>query len=187
MSPNSLSFLRIALAPVLVILFYMPESLMSAAQVSLWCAIVYGIAAISDWLDGYWARSADRVTRFGTFLDPVADKIIVVVALVLLVERHASALITLPALIIIFREVSVSAMREWMATMGQRDQIAVTTLSKWKTACQLVAILVLLGFHPGLHPWINSLGIALLYIATWLTVQTVWHYMVAVWPWRRQE
>lgn len=143
--PNGLTFVRLALIPVFIILFYWPTD-----QSNFYAAIVFVLAAITDLLDGYIARKFKLTTKFGAFLDPVADKIIVCTALVLIVEHyslykdalypHLGKFITIPSMIIIAREITVSALREWMAELGKRANVAVSWIGKWKTTIQLVAI-----------------------------------------------
>ena len=125
--PNLLTVLRVLLIPIIILLFYLPF-----AWSYLAASAVFTIAAVTDWLDGYLARRLEQGTPFGAFLDPVADKLMVAVALVLLVEEHANLWLTLPAAIIIGREIVVSALREWMAELGARAQVAVSNLGKWK-------------------------------------------------------
>ncbi|HLD65278.1 MAG TPA: CDP-diacylglycerol--glycerol-3-phosphate 3-phosphatidyltransferase, partial [Pseudomonas sp.] len=153
--PNLITVLRVALIPIFILLFYLPFPW------SYWAASgVFGFAALTDWLDGYLARKLEQSTPFGAFLDPVADKLMVAVALVLLVEEHANLWLTLPAAIIIGREIVVSALREWMAELGARAQVAVSNLAKWKTAAQMVALIVLLANPPVFTSWV-VLGYAL--------------------------
>ncbi len=130
---------------------------------------VFAIAAATDWLDGYLARRLQQSTPFGAFLDPVADKLMVAVALVLLVQVHANFWLTLPAAIIIGREIVVSALREWMAELGARAHVAVSNLGKWKTAAQMLALVILLGNPPVLTFWV-ALGYALLLVSAGLTL-----------------
>ncbi|WP_339511970.1 CDP-diacylglycerol--glycerol-3-phosphate 3-phosphatidyltransferase [Pseudomonas sp. RL_15y_Pfl2_60] len=174
--PNLLTVLRVLLIPVFVLLFYLPFSW------SYWAAsIVFSIAAITDWLDGYLARLWQQSTPFGAFLDPVADKLIVAVALVLLVAEHSNLWLTLPAAVIICREIVVSALREWMAEMGARAHVAVSNLGKWKTAAQMVALVILLANPPLITPWV-AFGYGLLIVAAILTLWSMVHYLLAAWP-----
>lgn len=160
-TPNLLTALRILLIPVLVAIFYLApldwRYLASAA--------IFTLAAVTDWLDGYLARRWGEATPFGAFLDPVADKLIVAVALVLLVEAHASAILAVPALVIVGREIVVSALREWMARYAARRSVAVSMLGKVKTIFQMVAIILLLGAGPGPAFYDASLGPQALYDA----------------------
>ncbi len=174
--PNLLTVLRVVLIPVFIVLFYMPFSW------SYWAASgVFALASFTDWLDGYLARRLGQSTPFGAFLDPVADKLMVAVALVLLVEEHASLWLSIPAMIIIGREIVVSALREWMAELGARAQVAVSKLGKWKTAAQMVALIILLANPPRMDVWVMS-GFALLALAAVLTLWSMIHYLRAAWP-----
>lgn len=173
--PNLLTLLRILLIPVLVVLFYS-----SIPYVHLVCAAVFGLAGITDWLDGYLARKMNLQSAFGAFFDPVADKLIVAAALVLLVETHADVWMSIPAAIIIGREIAISALREWMAEIGQRTSVAVSYIGKLKTTLQMTAIIVLLLDVPG--SWISDLGIVLLWGASVLTLWSMIIYLRAAWP-----
>jgi CDP-diacylglycerol--glycerol-3-phosphate 3-phosphatidyltransferase len=174
--PNLLTVLRVLLIPVFVLLFYLPFSWSPLAV-----SAVFAFAAATDWLDGYLARVLQQSTPFGAFLDPVADKLIVAVALVLLVEAHHSFWLTLPAIIIISREIVVSALREWMAEIGARAQVAVSDLGKWKTAAQMLALVILLAVPPQFSVWVG-LGYGLLYISAALTLLSMLQYLRAAWP-----
>ncbi|XKH59251.1 CDP-diacylglycerol--glycerol-3-phosphate 3-phosphatidyltransferase [Halomonas sediminis] len=173
--PNILTLARIAFIPLLVVLFYLPFdwSLPLAAA-------LFAVAALTDWLDGYLARRWNQSTPFGAFLDPVADKLMVVVALALLIERYETLILTLPALVIIGREIVISALREWMAEMGKRGQVAVSWIGKVKTSLQMIALLVLLAFPPG-HS-LAVLGVITLYAAAILTLWSMIQYLKAAWP-----
>lgn len=173
--PNLLTMLRILLIPVMVVVFYLPFS-----GHLLVAAAVFSVAAITDWFDGYLARRLGQMTQFGAFLDPVADKLIVAVALVLLVERHNDLLFTLAACVIIGREIVVSALREWMAELGARTSVAVSMLGKVKTGFQMVAIVVLLAVdaqRDGSEAL--AAGVLLLYIAAALTLWSMIVYLRA--------
>ncbi|MGM0535681.1 MAG: CDP-diacylglycerol--glycerol-3-phosphate 3-phosphatidyltransferase [Pseudomonadota bacterium] len=173
--PNLLTLARILFIPLLVVLFYLPF---------VWsmplAAALFALAAVTDWLDGYLARRWNQSTPFGAFLDPVADKLMVAVALALLIERYEAIWLTLPALVIIGREIVISALREWMAEMGKRGQVAVSWIGKVKTTLQMAALLVLLAFTPG-SP-IALLGVATLYVAALLTLWSMFLYLRAAWP-----
>ena len=175
--PNILTSMRIALIPVLVVVFYLPFDWRFLAS-----AAVFTLASITDWLDGFLARRLNEVTPFGAFLDPVADKLIVAVALVLLVEVHASAILAVPALVIVGREIVVSALREWMAEYSARRSVAVSFMGKVKTAVQMVAIILLLGSGPALGSIIVSIGYVLLYVAAALTIWSMYLYLRIAWP-----
>ena len=173
--PNTLTLLRIVLIPVLVLVFYLPfrgHLLVAAA--------VFALAAVTDWVDGYLARRLGQTTPFGAFLDPVADKLMVAVALVLLVERHNDLLFTLAASVIIGREIVVSALREWMAELGRRASVAVSMLGKVKTAFQMVSIIVLLAVDAERDgSEILAAGVVLLYVSAALTLWSMWIYLRA--------
>lgn len=174
--PNILTVLRVLLIPIIVLLFYLPFKWSYLAA-----SAVFAIAAVTDWLDGYLARRLKQSTPFGAFLDPVADKLMVAVALVLLVEEHANLWLTLPAAIIIGREIVISALREWMAELGARAHVAVSSLGKWKTTAQMVALIILLANPPLMTVWVIA-GYALLIIAAALTLWSMVHYLMAAWP-----
>ena len=175
--PNMLTLLRIALIPVLVVVFYLPYGWSAMAG-----AVIFAIAGITDWVDGYLARKMGQSTKLGAFLDPVADKLMVAAALVLLVELHASALFAIPAIVIISREITVSALREWMAELGKRASVAVSYIGKVKTTVQMVAITGLLANEPDMENWVVWLAYALLYAATALTLWSMAVYLKAAWP-----
>ena len=145
-------------------------------------AAIFGFAALTDWFDGYLARRLGQMTALGAFLDPVADKLMVATALVLLVERHASLLFTLAASIIIGREIVVSALREWMAELGQRTSVAVSYIGKVKTAFQMVAITGLLAIDPATNEgWQLAICYLVLYTAAVLTLWSMIVYLRAAW------
>ena len=175
--PNLLTVLRVLLIPVFVLLFYLPFSWSHLAA-----SAVFAFAAATDWLDGYLARRLQQSTPFGAFLDPVADKLIVAVALVLLVDEHASLWLTLPAAVIISREIVVSALREWMAELGNRTSVAVSYVGKMKTTFQMVAITVLLLNWESLE----MTGYLLLVISVVLTLWSMFIYLKAAWPYLKQ-
>ncbi|WP_339799863.1 CDP-diacylglycerol--glycerol-3-phosphate 3-phosphatidyltransferase [uncultured Marinobacter sp.] len=173
--PNLLTLSRIVMIPVFVGIFYMPVEwryLVSAA--------IFGLAAATDWLDGYLARKLDQSTPFGAFLDPVADKLMVAVALTVLIQEHASVVLTVPAMVIIGREIVISALREWMAEIGSRASVAVSYIGKIKTTAQMVSIIMLLAGPPGV--WLAYAGTALLYVAAILTLWSMMLYLRAAWP-----
>lgn len=174
---TQLTLVRIAFIPLLVAVFYIPYKWHYLAS-----AAVFSLAAITDWLDGYIARKYDQSTAFGAFLDPVADKLMVVVALVLLVESHASPWFAVPAAVIVGREIVVSALREWMAELGARASVAVSNLGKVKTTFQMTAIIVLLMFPPVAGSFFTVLGYLCLYAAAILTLWSMFIYLKAAWP-----
>lgn len=175
--PNALTLLRILLIPVFVLLFYLPVH--GSYQAA---AIVFALAGFTDWLDGYMARKLNQSTPFGAFLDPVADKLIVVIALGLLVERFGSWWFTIPAIIIIGREIVISALREWMAELGKRTSVAVSYVGKVKTALQMLAILVLLTAAPEPVGPLADIGCGLLILSATLTLWSMLAYLKAAWP-----
>lgn len=172
-----ITFVRIALIPVLVVVFYLPFEWRYLAA-----SLVFTLASLTDWLDGYLARKLNEVTPFGAFLDPVADKLIVASALVLLVELHASAILAIPALVIVGREIVVSALREWMANYSSRRSVAVSFVGKIKTGFQMVAIIVLLAVGPQPGNPLVDLGFILLYVAAVLTLWSMYLYLKIAWP-----
>ena len=179
--PNLLTFVRILLVPVLILTLLIPASWSHFAA-----AAVFGLASLTDWLDGYLARRLGKLTRFGAFLDPVADKLIVVSALVMMVGAHANPWFSLAAVVIVGREIMISALREWMAEMQRRGMVAVSWVGKVKTTFQMIAILVLLANPPDLERIWVQLGYGLLYIAAALTLWSMVIYMRAAWPTLRE-
>jgi CDP-diacylglycerol---glycerol-3-phosphate 3-phosphatidyltransferase len=174
---NQITLLRIALIPLFIIIFYLPFKWSYPVS-----ALVFTLAAITDWIDGYVARKYDQATAFGAFLDPVADKLMVATALVLLVGVHANPWFAVPAVVIVGREIVISALREWMAELGQRASVAVSYIGKIKTTMQMVAIIVLLAFSPESAPIWNQVGYISLYIAAALTLWSMILYLRAAWP-----
>jgi CDP-diacylglycerol--glycerol-3-phosphate 3-phosphatidyltransferase len=175
--PNLMTVLRILAIPILVVIFYLPVPYARAG-----CAALFGLAAVTDWLDGYLARRWQQTSPFGAFLDPVADKLMVTVALVLLLQSHPSIPMALAVAVIIGREITVSALREWMAEIGLRASVAVSMLGKYKTIFQMVAIILLLYEDPvGAMP-VWDIGLTLLYIAVALTLGSMIVYIHAAWP-----
>ncbi len=175
--PNLLTLVRIALVPVLVVTFLLPwkwSYLLGAG--------VFALASITDWLDGYLARRWQQTSQFGAFLDPVADKLIVVSALVMLVGAHANVWMSVAAVVIVGREVAISALREWMADMQRKGLVAVSWVGKAKTAVQMVAILVLLAHPADFSLALVWVGYGLLYVATVLTLWSMVAYLRAAWP-----
>ncbi len=175
--PNFLTLSRILLVPVFVVVYVVPGE-----STYLITAVLFALAAFSDLLDGYLARRLDQTTKFGAFLDPVADKLIVVSALVVLIGHHHTLWLTIPGMIIVGREIVISALREWMAEMNRRGIVAVSWFGRVKTIFQMVAIVVLLANPPVLEdPWV-ILGYALLYIAAGMTLISMVVYLRAAWP-----
>lgn len=175
--PNILSLLRVFLIPVLVVLFFLPIE-----SASLWATVVFVVAAVTDWLDGYLARKWNQTSAFGAFIDPVADKLIVVVALIMVLFKTPVWYVLIPVILIIARELTVSALREWMAELGQRNVVKVSQMGKWKTTFQMVAISCLIFYKPLLGLPIFEIGVGLLYVAAWLTLLSMYNYLQAAWP-----
>ena len=171
--PVLLTWVRIALIPLMIFLFYLQQPWASLAT-----AVVFALAGITDWADGYLARLWQQESRFGAFLDPVADKLIVAVALILIVEREANFWVTLATTVIISREIVISALREWMAEVGARGKVAVAYIGKVKTAAQMLALVCLL-YNQGaiLSLPIRDIGLMALSIATLLTVTSMVQYI----------
>ncbi|HET7371076.1 MAG TPA: CDP-diacylglycerol--glycerol-3-phosphate 3-phosphatidyltransferase [Gammaproteobacteria bacterium] len=176
-APNILTLFRIALIPVFVVVFFLPFEWTAPAS-----AGIFALASITDWFDGYLARRLKQSSPFGAFLDPVADKLMVAVALVLLVLAHPNWYVAIAAAIIIGREITVSALREWMAEMGARAKVAVSLLGKFKTAAQMVAITLMLYRWPVDGFPIYTLGLALLFVSALLTLWSMIAYLRAAWP-----
>lgn len=175
--PTLITLGRIALIPVFVAVFYLPVSW--AHEMA---ALIFGLASLTDWVDGYLARKLNQTSRFGAFLDPVADKLMVAVALVLLVQGDPSPWMAVPAAIIIGREIAVSALREWMAEIGERAQVAVSHVGKYKTTAQMIALFLLLyGETEGALPTV-LIGMIGLYVAAVLTLWSMMIYLKAAWP-----
>ena len=175
--PNILTVLRIALIPVFLLAYYLPLSWSHILTTA-----IFGLAALTDWFDGYLARRLEQSSPFGAFLDPVADKLIVAVALIMLVQSNPTLWFVVPAAIIVGREIAISALREWMAEVGERAQVAVSVIGKIKTTVQMIALLMLLyredlwGFPT------HDVGVVLLYAAAVLTLWSMVIYLKAAWP-----
>jgi CDP-diacylglycerol--glycerol-3-phosphate 3-phosphatidyltransferase len=180
--PNVLTLLRIALIPVFVVVYYLPFT-----WAPLVSAAIFALAAITDWFDGWLARHWNETSSFGAFLDPVADKLMVVVALVLILQADPRVAMAIPIMIIIGREITISALREWMAELGARKRVAVTWLGKSKTAAQMLAIVFLLFRFPIKALPIYNIGVGLLVIAAALTLWSMCLYLLAAWPELRHE
>lgn len=172
--PTILTLLRVALIPVLVVFFYLPWEYSNIAT-----TFIFFIASVTDWLDGYLARKMNIETKLGAFLDPVADKIMVAFILVLLVESEASIWMTIPAAIIIGREITISSLREWMAEIGERATVKVSQIGKWKTSAQMLAIGCLLYREDISGLSMQMLGLVMLYIAAFLTIWSMISYLRA--------
>ncbi|MCE2595659.1 CDP-diacylglycerol--glycerol-3-phosphate 3-phosphatidyltransferase [Motilimonas cestriensis] len=171
--PNILTAFRVFLIPVFVLCYYLPIE-----HAAFWAAFFFWLAAVTDYFDGYLARKLKQQTAFGAFLDPVADKVMVAAALVVIVEHYSSLWVTIPALTMISREIIISALREWMAELGKRANVAVSSIGKWKTAAQMVALIALIWQQAD---WMEYFGLGLLYIATALTFWSMFSYLSAAW------
>jgi CDP-diacylglycerol--glycerol-3-phosphate 3-phosphatidyltransferase len=175
--PNQLTLLRIILIPVFVLVYYLPFD-----WNNLIACIIFVLAAVTDALDGYLARKLNQTSSLGAFLDPVADKLMVAVALVLLVQQNPNIYLTLAAAVIIGREITVSALREWMAEVGARGKVAVSILGKVKTIGQMVALGFLIFEKSVFGLPVYEIGLILLYIAAFLTLISMFQYLLAAWP-----
>jgi cardiolipin synthase len=178
--PNLLTWLRIVLIPLFVGIFYFETSWVSGPNQNLVATILFTVAAVTDWLDGWLARRLDQMSAFGAFLDPVADKLMVAAALITLVQlERVDAII---ALIIIGREITISALREWMAQIGEAKSVAVSFFGKVKTASQMVAIPLLL-YHDDAGPLRSQqVGTWLIYLAALLTLISMAYYLKVALP-----
>ena len=172
--PNALTLMRIGMLPLLVVIYLSDHAL--AMPIA---ALLFVLAGLTDWLDGYLARKLNQQSAFGAFLDPVADKLIVATALFLILFRHPEVHILIPALIIVGREITVSALREWMAEMGRRGIVAVSYKGKLKTTLQIISIIFLLWAQPLWGLPIFEIGKWLLDIAAILTVWSMVDYLRA--------
>ncbi|EKF9792991.1 CDP-diacylglycerol--glycerol-3-phosphate 3-phosphatidyltransferase [Vibrio cholerae] len=169
--PNLLSLLRLFLIPVFVVTFYLPFEWAPFVT-----AMVFWVAGFTDWLDGMLARKLGQTSRFGAFIDPVADKVLVATALILITEHYHSIWITIPAVTMIAREIIISALREWMAEIGKRASVAVSWVGKVKTLTQMFALWVLIWRY---DDWMIWLGYISIYVATVLTYWSMVQYLAA--------
>ncbi len=175
--PNLLTWARILLIPLVVGVFYTP---LSPYEKNLIATIAFTVAAVTDWLDGWLARMLGQTSAFGAFLDPVADKLMVAAAVVMLVELDRADAVV--AFIIVGREIAISALREWMAKIGAARSVAVSFIGKLKTAAQMIAIPLLL-YHSPLGPVpVARLGYWLLWLAALLTIWSMGYYLSKAWP-----
>ena len=177
--PNTLTWLRIWLIPLFVAVFYLPDGWVPAHLINVLATGIFALASLTDWLDGWLARRLNQTSAFGAFLDPVADKLMVAAALIVLVDLDRAGIAA--SLIIIGREIAISALREWMAKEGKSGSVAVSFIGKLKTTFQMLAILLLLFHDPLLG--INSqwLGRWLLDLAAFLTLWSMLHYLRMAW------
>ncbi len=179
--PNALTWLRIILIPFFILAFYLPfESSRIIA------AFLFLLAAITDWLDGFLARQLHQSSAFGAFLDPVADKLMVAAALILLVSQYPDPWMAIPGIVIVSREIVISALREWMAELGKRAVVKVSMIGKVKTAVQMIALLILISQPTGMTP-IVVIGFALMYVSVILTLWSMFVYLFFAWKVLRNE
>jgi CDP-diacylglycerol--glycerol-3-phosphate 3-phosphatidyltransferase len=173
--PNTLTWARIILIPVFVGIYYVPDSVFSPGEKNLFATVVFIVAAVTDWFDGFLARMLGQTSAFGAFLDPVADKLMVAAALIMLVQLgRIDALI---AVIIIGREITISALREWMARVGASASVAVAFVGKLKTAAQMTAIPLILYNAPLQSIESRPVGVVLIYVAAVLTLWSMGYYL----------
>jgi len=172
-----LTFARIFAIPVVAILYFLPFRWAHPVT-----AIIFLLIAITDWLDGYLARYFKQTTKLGAFLDPVADKLLVSLVLIMIVGMRELPYLVLPAAIIVGREIVVSALREWMAELGKRASVAVSYLGKVKTVVQMAALVILLWYNTESWVIVKVLGELLLYIAAILTLWSMVIYLRLAWP-----
>jgi len=178
--PNLLTWGRILLIPLFVGVFYAPHHWLAPTEQNLAATIIFVVAAITDWLDGWLARRLGQMSAFGAFLDPVADKLMVAAALIILVQLDRADAVV--AFVIIGREIAISALREWMAKIGAARSVTVSILGKIKTVCQMVAIPLLLFHDPLALFEPQRLGTWLVYLAAALTLWSMAYYLKMAWP-----
>ena len=175
--PTAITLFRIALIPLFVLVFYLPVSWANIAA-----TVIFVIASITDWVDGYLARSMQQESSFGAFLDPVADKLMVVVVIVLLVQANPSIFVALPSVVIVAREISISALREWMAQIGASATVKVSFIGKSKTLLQMLALGFMIYAEPLIGLPIFLIGLVIYYLAALLTLASMVVYLRAAWP-----
>ncbi len=175
--PTGITLFRIALIPLFAVVFYLPF-----AWANVVATIIFTLAAVTDWVDGYLARSLALESRFGAFLDPVADKLMVVVVIILLVEAHPSFWVALPSVVIVAREITISALREWMAELGSGTTVAVSYVGKVKTVIQMIALGFMIYSEPFVGLPIFTIGLTIYYVAALLTLYSMFIYLRAAWP-----
>ena len=175
--PTGITLFRIGLIPLFVIVFYLPF-----AWSHLIATAIFALACFSDWVDGYLARKLKQESAFGAFLDPVADKLIVVVAIILIVGANPSIYVALPSVIIVAREITVSALREWMAELGSRATIKVSFIGKVKTAAQLFSLFLMIYAEPFFGYPMFQIGLGFYYLAALFTIISMVLYLKAAWP-----
>lgn len=173
--PNLLTWLRIVLIPLMVGVFYLPASWVAPLEADVYAAMFFGAAAVTDWLDGYLARKLGQTSAFGAFLDPVADKLMVAAALIVLVDLGRTE--PFIAFIIVGREITISALREWMAQLGKSASVAVSFAGKLKTTVQMIAIILLLYYRPLMGLDTQKWGHLLIWVAALLTLGSMLYYL----------
>lgn len=172
--PMLLTWLRVVLIPVFVLIFFVHSS--SVLWQNYLATFVFILASVTDWFDGFLARRLNQTSDFGAFLDPVADKLMITAALILLVYLHRTSPIV--AIIIVSREIAISALREWMAQVGKRKSVAVAYIGKIKTTVQMIAVVILLIYEiPYLHLRLHNIGNVFMWIACILTLWSMFHYI----------
>lgn len=174
--PNMITMLRLLMMPLLFAIFYWPFP-----HHYLMCTVVFTAIGITDFLDGYFARKLNQFSQFGAFIDPVADKIVVGMSFILITELYQNPWVTLAVVIIIGREITISALREWMAGLGRRDQVAVASLGKYKTFTQMFAIGALFIAAEHYAVWIDWVAYAFLMAAAFLTLLSMIDYLKKAW------
>jgi CDP-diacylglycerol--glycerol-3-phosphate 3-phosphatidyltransferase len=178
--PNIITSMRVVLIPVFVFVYFLDWKWAHEAG-----ACIFLLAAVTDWFDGYLARKLNQSTPFGAFLDPVADKLIVAAALLMITHSYHSIYITIPSIVLLLREVYVSALREWMGQRGLHKKVKVSNIGKWKTSMQMLA---LIGLLSGLETYMGftlywvSLGKVLLYVSAVLSLWSMTKYTLSAWP-----
>ena len=180
--PNILTVSRVILIPVMLIFFYLPVEWNRIAA-----SFIFGLAGMTDFLDGYFARKHKTFSKFGAFLDPVADKLTVTTALIILLQDHPTILMMIATAVIVGRELTISALREWMADLGERTTVNVAFVGKIKTVFQMFAIGFLLFEHDLWGIPVFTIGLSLLYIATALTLWSMFIYLKAAWPMMKEK
>ncbi len=179
--PNALTWLRIILIPFFLLAFYLPFS-----YSRIIAAFLFLLAALTDWLDGFLARHLKQTSAFGAFLDPVADKLMVAAALIMLVSQYPTLWMAIPGIVIVSREIVISALREWMAELGKRAVVKVSVIGKVKTVFQMIALLVLISEPTGMSLTV-VVGFVLMYIAVILTLWSMLVYLFFAWKTLRYE
>ena len=183
--PILLTWLRIVMIPLMIAIYYVPDSWISGLGRDLAAMLVFVVASVTDWFDGYLARRWNETSAFGAFLDPVADKLVVAAALIMLVQL--GRLDAIIASIIIGREITISALREWMAQVGAHKSVAVSMIGKVKTVAQMVSIPLLLYHAPLAGLDVQRIGTWLIYVAAVLTLWSMAYYVRMAWPFLAEQ